>query len=174
MSMIEHSSDGWLAEARLAEALGSGAPTLFALLAERLAAGPGYRLLTLLAPNAAGDRLDRLHSTDLEQYPIAPADPVEDNRWFEQLFTVGKPIVANSAAEIAEWLPDFTDFEAQGYGSLLNLPVVYGGATIGLINMMDREGHFDDANVAAVMSQVGLAALIILGAGKVSTIRLAR
>ncbi|MDR3475069.1 MAG: GAF domain-containing protein [Devosia sp.] len=172
--MTELPSGCPLASDRLAEALGAGPADVFALLAERLAESPGYRLLTVLAPNAAGDRLDRLHSTDRQHYPLEPADPVEDNAWFKQLFADGKPIVANSAAEIADWLPDFADFRAQGYGSLLNLPVVFGGATIGLINMMDREGHFDAAAVAAVIRQVGLAALVILGASEVRTIRFAK
>lgn len=154
-----------LADDHLARALDVGADGLFALLAERLSQSPGFRLLTLLAPNQDGLRLDRLQSSDPRQYPPGPADLVEDTPWFRQLFRERRLIVANSPAEIRAILPDFSEFEDQGHGSLLNLPVVCGGVTIGLMNLMDTPGHFHPLNVAAVARQAGLAALTILAAG---------
>lgn len=146
--------------------LNQGPSALLALLSERLKAAPDYLLCTVLAPNERGDRLDRLFSTNLDQYPLGPADVVKDDIWFRRLFVEKLPIVANSLDEIAAWLPDYRIFIEQGYASLLNMPIVFAGETIGLINMMGDEGHFDAAALQAIRNDLPLAALAILGMGE--------
>jgi GAF domain-containing protein len=142
-------------------ALASGSDALFKLLSSRLDQEVGYELLTLLAPGDGGTRLIRPYSSNPEQFPVADADPVQDTRWFRQLFVAKRPVVANDEASIAEWLPDF-DPKDLGYASLLNLPIVIGGEVVGLINMMGRRHLFDDSRVEAARSQTPLAALVLL------------
>jgi hypothetical protein len=149
----------------LTPALAAGPNALFAILDHRLGQRPGYDLFTILAPDAQGAFLERLYSTNQAQYPLGPADAVKDDIWFRQLFSDRAPIIANSIAEISAWLPDYGIFVEQGYGSLLNLPVVYSGRTIGLINMMGAAGHFDPGAVAAIRRELPLAALALLGCG---------
>jgi hypothetical protein len=43
--------------------------------------------------------------------------------------------------------------------------VVFGGRTIGLINVMAGKNHFDEAALAEIRSMLPLAALAILGSG---------
>lgn len=145
-----------------AEAVRLGADALFEMLARRLGENAGFGLLTVLVPDEEGTRLLRIYSSDEQNYPLGAADTVEDDRWFRQLFGRCEPVVANDEAAIAEWLPDYTDYVAQGYGSLANLPVVLGGKAIGILNLMAGRGHFTESRVAALGLELPLAALAIL------------
>jgi GAF domain-containing protein len=144
-------------------AMADGARALLDQIAERLKRAPGYDLFTVLAPAPGGERLDRLFSTNHAQYPLGPADEVENNLWFRRLFAERQPIVANTIDEISAWLPDYEVFIEQNYQSLLNLPVVYAGRTIGLVNMMGAEHHFDAASLERIHGELPFAALAILG-----------
>lgn len=148
--------------ASIAAGLREGAGALAVLLASRLREAPGYDLLTILALNAAGDRLVRLYSSNLQHYPLGDADLVQDDRWFRRLFVEKAPVVANSEAAIREWLPDFHEFEAMGYRSLLNLPVIVSGTAVGILNLMAGRDHFTARAVASVAGEAPIAALAIL------------
>jgi GAF domain-containing protein len=152
--------DSDLADA--AATLRSGPDALYELLAQRLKRRPGFDLLTVLAPNDAGDRLIRLYSSNHNQYPLGDADIVQDDMWFRQLFSAKEAVVANDANEIRHWLPDFVEYVEMGYGSLLNLPIVISGEAIGIMNVMAREGHFSAEAVRAIGDQTPLAALAVL------------
>jgi hypothetical protein len=143
-------------------AMAGGSEALYALLAARLRQRPGFDLLTVLAPNRGGDRLVRLFSTNTGQYPLGDADPVQDDRWFRHLFVKKEPVIANDAEAIRDWLPDYSEFAAMGYGSLANLPVVVSGEAVGLMNLMAAPGHFSAANLAAFSAELPLVALAIL------------
>lgn len=146
-----------------ADALCSGPGALYDLVARRLRRRPGYDLLTVLAPNAAGDRLVRLFSSDLNQYPLGDADIIRDSKWLRRLFVERAPVIANEPGAILAWLPDFPGLAV---GSLVNLPVVIAGESIGLINLTAAAGHFSDDNVGAVCEEIPLVALAILGRRK--------
>jgi hypothetical protein len=154
------SEEGGLAE--IADTLRIGPDALYDLLARRLKRRPGYRLLTVLAPNEAGNRLVRLFSSDHDQYPLGNADAVSDSKWFQRLFVERAPVVANDALAILNWLPDFFDPATSGYGSLINFPVVIAEESVGLVNLTAPVGHFGDDSVRAVRNEIPLAALAIL------------
>lgn len=148
--------------ARIAEALHDGPAALYQLLALRLKHRPGYDVLTVLAPNEAGDRLVRLYSSDLGLYPLGEADVVEDNKWFRRLFLDLQPVIANGATAIADWLPEVLDPTALHFSALVNMPIVIDGATLGLINLTKRAGAFAADDVTAIGDESSLAALAIL------------
>jgi len=146
----------------LTEATSRGAGALFSLLSERLQSDAGPLLVTVLVPGADGSRLDRLHSTDEENYPLGHADSVADTKWFRHLFRRGEPIVANDHSEIAAWLPGFTEHTRHGYGSLANFPIIVSGRVIGIVNAMGSRGHFTPERLGMISSWLPLAALAIL------------
>jgi len=148
--------------AALADALPRGSVAIFDVLAERIRADVGYRLMTILVPSGDAPFLVRVFSTNLDQYPLGKADPVDDSIWFRRLFSQGEPIIANDAAAIEAWLPGFDAYLAQGYGSLANVPIVISGTTIGLLNLMDETGHFTAERVSLLREELPLAALAIL------------
>ena len=148
--------------ASLADALPRGSMAIFDILAERIRGNVGYRLMTVLVPSDDAPFLMRVFSTNLTQYPLGQADPVEDSIWFRRLFSEGEAIIANDATAIDRWLPGFDAYLAQGYGSLANVPIVVSGTTIGLLNLMDETGHFTDERLAVLREELPLAALAVL------------
>lgn len=148
--------------ASLADALPRGSVAIFDILAERVRENVGYRLMTVLVPSSAAPFLMRVFSTNLDQYPLGRADPVEDTIWFRRLFSEGEAIIANDEEAIEAWLPGFDAYVAQGYGSLANVPIVISGTTIGLLNLMDASGHYTPERIEALRQELPLAALAIL------------
>lgn len=147
----------------ITQAISDGPEALLQLLDRRLRTSPGFDLFTILIPGGDGDYLERVYSTNEAQYPLGVADKVEDNVWFARLFSDREAIVANTLDEIAIWLPDYQIFVEQNYSSLLNLPVAFGGETIGLINMMGDENHFTERALSMIRRELPLATLTILG-----------
>lgn len=145
-------------------ALEQGANALFDLLAEHIEDRVQPDLVTVLAPSADGHRLQRLYSSDLQNFPLSEADRVEENSWFHRLFIEREPIIANDAEAILAWLPDWQSLIDMGYGSLVNMPLVTAGKTIGLINVMAPAGHFDRQRVDALRREGPLAALAVMTA----------
>ena len=152
----------WDAGAETTEALRSGPEALYQLLARRLKRRPGYDLLTVLAPNEAGDRLIRLFSSDLDDYPLGEADVVKDDKWFRRLFLELEPIIANDARELASWLPDFSDPAVSARGALVNVPIVTAGVALCLLNLMSSAGSYGRDDIDAISKEGSLAALATL------------
>lgn len=148
----------------LPDAIEIGPEAVFDLLARRIGDTIGYRLLTILVPDSDAARLTRVFSTNEQQYPLGAADPIEDTVWFRRLFADGEAVVANDAEAIETWLPGFDSYVEQGYGSLANVPVVVGGTTVGLLNLMDGAGHFTADRIARLRQELPIAALAILAA----------
>jgi GAF domain-containing protein len=151
--------------ASLADAMPEGPGAIFDVLARRIQANVGYLLMTVLVPASDAPFLNRVYSTNQDQYPLGKADPIEDSVWFRRLFAEGEAIVANDVEAIKAWLPGFDSYLAQGYGSLANIPIVISGNTIGLLNLMDEAGHFSAHRIAALRQELPTAALAIFASG---------
>ena len=115
---------------------------LFALAAQRIGNTVGYRLLTILVPEASGRKLHRLYTTDAESYPLGPADEVTRSAWFVQLFEKRQPVIAADPDAIAAWLPNFEGVSRDGLGALANVPIIVADETIGIINLMDSPRRY--------------------------------
>jgi hypothetical protein len=70
------------------------------------------------------------------------------------------PIVGNSPAEMAVYIPETADLEAMGYGATLCMPIVIGGTTRGTVNLLGEAGIFTPDVLGAVNALLPLAALI--------------
>ncbi|MEX3010788.1 GAF domain-containing protein [Hoeflea sp. TYP-13] len=131
------------------------------LTARRLKSLVGFELLTILAPDISGTHLRRIYSTDTAGYPLGLADEIRKSPWFDQLFDNRAPIIAANTDEIAAWLPDFDGFAGIGLGSLVNYPVVVADQTIGLLNLMDRPGSYDNETAHILEAELPLFAVTI-------------
>ena len=149
----------------LADAMPEGPGAIFDVLARRIQDNVGYLLMTVLVPASDAPFLDRVYSTNQDQYPLGKADPIEDSIWFRRLFSEGEAIVANDEEAIKAWLPGFDAYLAQGYGSLANIPIIISGNTIGLLNLMDEAGHFTAKRIAVLRQELPAAALAIFASG---------
>lgn len=134
---------------------------LFDRLAHRLNRDVGYAFLTVLVPEDNGKFLMRVYSTDPVGHPLGRADRVVDDPWFDRLFAKGQPVFAANPDEISKWLPDYQGLQGTDYGALVNFPIVAGGQTVGIINLVSEEYAYGAATLASMAEASPLAAMAI-------------
>ena len=124
----------------------------------------GARLFTVTLTDPQAGEVWRAYSSDPVAYPLSGRKPLTDDRWSEIVMVGHEPFVANSLAEIAELFPDHELIGALGCGSVVNVPVVFAGAVIGTLNLLDRAGHYTPERVARAMDLRPFAAIAVMAA----------
>lgn len=122
----------------------------------------GTKLFTILALDHEGGFMHRLYSDNLELYPVPGADAIGDTVWEQTIIGKREALVLNSAEALAAVLPEYPKLEALGCKSMLNLPIVVDGVSIGTLNMLNVEGHFTDECVAEAYALTAAAATCLL------------
>jgi hypothetical protein len=110
--------------------------------------GFGLYTVTLIVPG--GKEVERLHSTNTAVYPVGGRKPVTRDD-YDALVNHGKqPFLARAPAEFASF-PDQAVIVGLGLGAVMNLPVIYAGAVLGTVNLLDREGAYEETHLAPAM-----------------------
>ena len=132
----------------LAGAAGQPAAALEALgrLSEQVT---GAKLVTLMTSDAVTGEAERIWSNMPEEYPVAGRKPMNETHWSRTVLGEHKTFVANTIEEIAEVFFDHAQIASLGCGSVMNLPIIVGGAVLGTINCLDVAGYFTPDRVAA-------------------------
>src|SRR6185312_10180732 len=109
----------------LAEALAAGPQQVTALLNTQFLALPGITSVTWLATAPDFSVTHRIGTSDPKDFPIGGFDPIEeDNAWCKRIFGEKRPVVGNSVAEMAVFIPETDDLVAMGYGATMCSPIV--------------------------------------------------
>ncbi|MCV2863947.1 GAF domain-containing protein [Albidovulum sediminicola] len=110
----------------------------------------GARLFTLTVHDPKARLFRRAYSSHPEDYPVSGTKPMGDDAWTRHVVDGGQSFIANTTAEFAPLFPDHAQINALGCHAALNIPVFDGaGAVVGTVNILDAEGHFTPARVAA-------------------------
>ncbi|SDE78209.1 GAF domain-containing protein [Limimaricola pyoseonensis] len=146
-----------------------------AALAAARAPGEGYAALQALAQALLEVRLFTVMTVDMEamlarraytshpvDYPASGTKPIEMNAWFEIVHGRHESFVANRLEEIDQVFPDAELIGRLGCGSVMNLPVLLGGALAATVNMLDAEAHFTPERVALAEAELTLPAMAAL------------
>lgn len=125
------------------------ADTVFAALHE--ACLPlGARLFTVTVQDPEAGLVRRAYTSHPADYPVSGTKPVGDDAWSRRVLVGGQSFVANTTAEFAPLFPDHAQINALGCHAALNIPVKRAdGVVVGTVNILDAEGHFTPARVAA-------------------------
>ena len=121
---------------------------LGALHAYSQAAMP-VRLWTVMTVDLDAGVARRAWTSHPEDYPVSGTKPIPEGDWFAGLAERREPFVANTLAGIARVFPDHAIIGALGCGAVLNLPVVIADRLAATVNLLDVEGHFTPARIAA-------------------------
>ncbi|MEV4054908.1 GAF domain-containing protein [Amycolatopsis sp. NPDC049688] len=125
---------------------------------ERVRAELGVRLFTVLAWIPERRALRRVHSSHPAEYPVGGEKTVEVAAgWLDRCITAQEPYFGPDRAAVREIFADHELIESLGCGSIINVPVVDGGRTLGVLNILDAEGAYDEASVKAAESLAPLA-----------------
>ncbi len=114
----------------------------------------GARLFTVTVQDDAAGLVRRAYSSHPIDYPVSGTKPVQIDAFSQQVLVEGRAFVANSLAEFAHLFPDHALIDSLGCQATLNIPVTDGGHVLGTVNILDAEGHFTPARVAALTGLV--------------------
>lgn len=90
----------------------------------------------------------RVYSNDPTAYPVSGLKEITPNRWTRHVIEKGQPFLAKTVEELRDVFPDHEKIEALGLGATINLPVVLPDGRLVTLNLLDRDGAYDEASVA--------------------------
>jgi GAF domain-containing protein len=130
---------------------------------ERVRDAIGVRLFTVLAWVPERRALRRVHSSHPAEYPVGGEKTVEVAAgWLARCITAQQPYFGPDRAAVREIFADHDLIESLGCGSIINVPVIAGGRTLGVLNILDAEGAYDENSVHVAESLAPLAAPALL------------
>jgi hypothetical protein len=116
---------------------------LFGALDAALGAVLGHRLFTLMRYHADSGESERIYTTHPREYPVGGRKPLNPTAWTELVLRRQQPYLGRTAADIRAVFFDHALIASLGCGSVLNLPVVWDGRTLGTINLLHEERWYD-------------------------------
>jgi hypothetical protein len=155
MSVLDPATAG-----RLNTALASGANAVFAAVNELFLALPGVRTVTWLAARPDQRITVRVGTSDTQYFPIGGVDPIDEAPWSRRIYGEKLPIVTNTPAEMAVYVPETEDLVKLGYGSLVCAPIIIDGAARGTVNVIGATGAITPSLLAEINTLLPIAALI--------------
>lgn len=109
----------------------------------------GLKLCTISLNDPVTEEGIRVYSNMPDAFPLAGRKPRADTYWSKWVLDDQKTFVANDSAGIAEVFFDHELIESLGLGSVINVPIVVNGNTIGSVNCLHEAGHYTPERVAA-------------------------
>ena len=138
---------------------------LYGALDAALGAVLGHRLFTLMRYHADSGDSERVYTTHPREYPVGGRKALNPTPWAEQVLRRQQPYLGRTAADIREVFFDHALIASLGCGSVLNLPVVWDGRSLGAINLLHEEGWYDagDAGLGLLFAALAIPAYLALG-----------
>jgi len=118
----------------------------------------GVRLFTVLAWDDDRGALRRIHTSHPVEYP-AGGEKVfpREAPWIRRVGVQQQPYLGRNRAAVAAVFDDHELISSLGCGAVVNVPVVDGGRTLGVLNLLDAEGAYSDDSVTAALPLADLA-----------------
>ena len=112
----------------------------------------GHKLFTCLLHHPAARESERRYTNQPAAYPVGGRKPVPDSAWARRLFVEREPYIGYTADDIREVFFDHVLIASLGCASVLNVPVVHDGRTLGVLNLLHEARWYDEAD--APLAQV--------------------
>lgn len=109
----------------------------------------GHRLFTILFVVPGVAEVERVHSSDLVAYPLTGRKHMGPTPWGDHVLRQGRTWLGNGMDDIRWAFYDHETIARLGCAACINVPVREGGEVLGTLNMLDAEGVYDAAAVAA-------------------------
>jgi len=120
---------------------------LFQALEKTMGAAIGHKLFTV-AVYRGDASAERVYSNNPTAYPVGGRKAMQDTPWGKHVIHGRKPYLGRTRADIRWAFYDHELIESLGLGSVINLPVQYDGALLGVINMLHEEGYYQESDLA--------------------------
>jgi GAF domain-containing protein len=131
-----------------AAAVAGGREGLFRSIDQALGELVGHKLFTVLYTSADAQQVIRLYSNQPQAYPVSGAKKMGPTPWGDLVITRGQPYIGNDAEDIKWAFFDHELIASLGCDSVLNIPVVVEGKTLGTLNLLHQAGWYQEKHVA--------------------------
>ena len=118
----------------------------FEVLGKALADTVGHKLFTLLYVAPSRLRVKRIYTNMPKEYPVGGYKEITGSPWHKHVVEGRKAWVGYNAKDIAWAYFDHELIVSLGCESAMNIPVVYGGRLLGTMNLLDKAGHYEEAD----------------------------
>jgi len=108
------------------------------------------KLFTVLGVSDEGRTMTRLYSSHLREYPVGSTKRTATDvspEWVSACVGRQQPYLAVTAADVARVFTDSALIRSLGCGSSINAPVVEGGVTLGVLNILGLENAYGQREV---------------------------
>jgi len=92
----------------------------------------------------------RVYSNRAGDYPLGGRKKIVSRRWADQVVRDGVPFIGNTAADLREVFSDHALISSLGCESVLNMPVRWGGKTVGSLNLLHDAYWYQGVDLSAV------------------------
>jgi hypothetical protein len=130
---------------------------VYAPIESALAELVGFKLLTIL--RLEGSRVRRLHSSDLQSYPMGGTKDISKDAWLREMLKAGQPVVSNAPGVVQERFLDHQAIFSLGCGAVLNIPIANTRGTLGSLNLLHEASWFNGEHVLIARSFAALLTL---------------
>jgi hypothetical protein len=136
----------------------------FRALDSAAAATLGHKLFTCLLHHPAGRESERRYTSQPEAYPVGGRKAVPPTPWARRLFEEHQPYIGYTADDIRAVFFDHALIASLGCASVLNLPVVHDGRTLGVLNLLHEARWYgeDDVPLGQVFAALAVPAFRLL------------
>ncbi|MEX0954961.1 MAG: GAF domain-containing protein [Rhizobiaceae bacterium] len=107
----------------------------------------GVKLFTLMSFDRGAGVAERFYSNMPDAYPVSGTKPMNITDWGRHVLEEQQVFVANDIEGIAEVFFDHELIRSLGCESVINIPVVIGGAVAGTINCLHEAGYYTDDRI---------------------------
>jgi hypothetical protein len=109
----------------------------------------GHKLFTILLFHSDSGDSERFYSNQPEAYPVGGRKTLNPTFWAQHVIREQKPYIGRTYEDIKAVFFDHELIRSLGCESVLNLPVVLDGRTLGTINLLHLAGWYDHSHLEA-------------------------
>lgn len=122
----------------------------------------GHKLFTIMRAHEAIQEVERLYSSNIAAYPVGGRKKKQDTHWGRVVLEEGQVFVARTPEEVKQAFADYRLIFSLGIGSIMNVPIGYGGRRLGTMNVSHDANHFTpaDAETGRVIASLLVPALL--------------
>lgn len=122
----------------------------------------GHKLFTIMLHHPDQQAVERIYSTNPAAYPVAGRRPTAEFPLRQRLLVEGEHCIVRDADDLRRTLFDHELIFSLGCESMLVMPVLWRGQTLGLLDLLHEAYWYSEADVALarLFAQLALPAIM--------------
>jgi GAF domain-containing protein len=118
----------------------------------------GHILFTVNRHLPTSGEVERLYSSNPAAYPVGGHKQKRDTPWGRRVLDQGGVFIARNSEEVRAAFSDHALIASLGVTAIMNVPIRFGGKSLGAMNLCGAEGQYAEADIP--VAQV-IAALLV-------------